>query len=435
MSNENSIRLSNFIPLSNLRFEFTEDQDTGVKHLYLEGIAHGFEANLKHIKIRQGATRKAVRRFNAEQKAGRIHQVWIDHAYINPSFLGNPTPSQYVIGHVDEYGFKEKEGARFKMDINPDHPTQIHKAILRQDIDGVSIGADVKKENLYCSIDDKNIFSDECEHTIGEKLENGETVGMEVDDYSLDELTVTAKQADPDAKIRFSELSNNKMDSSITFSLDTYDKNRELIEKGINFQKDKGESLKKIKKYDRVDTNMTEQASVDNDKSIESAVSLEKFNQLVDAVDNMKQSMETNSNALVSYLQVQEQEKADTLLTQKREIVVKIMAKSKEFSEEELLKLELNYLNKLEKAIVPIVEAELNQTFGTAHVPKDDEDAKNKLELSRDDIKTWMRLKMGFKTPKAPKHIRAKVKARLNGESINGDDTFLQYLLDKEKEK
>ena len=75
MFDENSIRLSNFIPLSNIHFEFTEDQDTDVKHLFLKGIAHGFKPNLRFIKIRQTATRKAVRRFNAEQKAGRIHQV------------------------------------------------------------------------------------------------------------------------------------------------------------------------------------------------------------------------------------------------------------------------------------------------------------------------------------------------------------------------
>ncbi len=111
MSDENSFRLNNFIPLSDIRFEFTEDEGTDVKHLYLEGIAHGFKVNLKHIKIREGATRKAVRRFNKEQKEGRIHQVWIDHAYMN--FFGT-APSEKVIGHVDDYKFVATEGAGFK---------------------------------------------------------------------------------------------------------------------------------------------------------------------------------------------------------------------------------------------------------------------------------------------------------------------------------
>ena len=338
------------------------------------------------------------------------------------------------------YKFSEKEGAKFKMDINPDHPSQIHKAILRRDIDGISIGADVKRENLYCSVDGKNMFGDECEHYIGQKLDDGKVVLMEVDDYSLDELTVTAKQADPEGKINFSELSNNNYDSSITFSLDTYDKEGKLVERGINLQKDiQGESLKNAKKYDRVETNMDGQADVDNDKSsTKSSISETKFNQLVDTVAAIKQSVEASSetskasnDALAKYLQAQDDKDAEVILRSKQEIVNRITAKSKEFSDEELLKLDLDYLTKLEKAIVPVVKAKVNQTFGEARVPDDDELSGDKLQLSRGDIKAWFRFRLGYKTPEAPKHIQARVRARLDGEVINGEDSFLQYLMDK----
>lgn len=434
MSDENSIRLSNFIPLSNIHFEFTEDQDTGVKHLYLKGIAHGFKPNLKYIQIRQTATRKAVRRFNTEQKAGRIHQVWIDHAYI--SFLAT-APSEKVIGHVDEYKFSEKEGAKFKMDINPDHPSQIHKAILRRDIDGISIGADVKREDLYCSVDGNNMFGDDCEHYVGQKLENGKFVLMEVDDYSLDELTVTAKQADPEGKVHFSELSGNA-DSTITFSLDTYDKDGKLVDLGIKLQKDiVGESLKNTEKYNEVDTNMTGKGDVDNDPSNENkGVPLDKFNELVDTVTKLSASADASNSALVDYLKSQEKKEADALLAQKKEIVNRIIALNKDFGEEELLALDVSYLEKLEKAILPASEEDendLNQSFGTAQMGRD-EAGKDKIKLSRADIKAWTRFRMGYKTAQAPKHIQAKVRARLNGETYAGEDSFVAYLMEKNKE-
>jgi len=436
MFNENSIRLSNFIPLSNTKLEFTEDEGTDVKHLFLEGIAHGFKTNLKFIQIREGATRKAVRRFNAEQKAGRIHQVWIDHAYAN--FFGSSTPTEKVIGHVNDYGYT-KNGARFKMDINPDHPSKIHLAVMRKDIDGISIGADVNHKDLYCSICKAPMYGEDCNHYAGQKLENGDRVIMEVDDYSLDELTITAKQADPDGKINLSELNNEKVDSTITFSLDVYDTDGKIVENGMKLQKDiQGETLKKIKKYDEVDTKMTKQADVDNNKAVEgSNVTLDKFNQLVDAVANIKQSVDNNNTAMANYLQAQEQKENDTLLAQKSDVVNKIMAKSKEFSKEELLTLELSYLEKLEKAIIPVEEKtdSLNQSFGNAILPKEEfSDADKNLKLSRDDVKAWMRLKMGFKTPQAPVHIRSKVRAGLYGDVDQTDDTFLQYLLGKDKE-
>lgn len=435
MSDENSIRLSNFIPLSSIHIELTEDEDLGVKHLFLKGIAHGFKPNLKYIKIRQSATRKAVRKFNADKKAGRIHQVWIDHAYI--SFLAT-APSEKVIGHVDEYKFSEKEGAKFAMDINPDHPSQIHKAILRRDIDGISIGADVKRENLYCSVDGKNMFSDDCEHYMGQKLDNGNVVLMEVDDYDLDELTVTAKQADPEGKIRFSALNNDEYDATVTFSLDTYDKDRKLVKEGITLQKDiKGESLKSTEKYDKVDTNMTGKADVDNDQNEKSGVTQDKFDQLVDVVATIKQSVDTNNSALASYLEAQEKKEADALITQKREIVNRIIALNSDFGEEELLALDIGYLEKLEKAILPASTDEgdesLNQSFGSALAGQEDKN-KDKFTLSRDDIKAWARLRMGFETPAAPKHIQARVRARLNGETYAGEDSFVAYLMEKNKE-
>lgn len=437
MSDENFIRLTNFIPLSAIDIKFAEDKETGVKHLYLKGTAHGFKINLKYIKIRQTAARKAVRRFNAERKAGQIHQVWIDHAYINPSFLGNPARSQYVIGHVDDYSSSD-DGADFAMDLNPDHPSQIHKAVLRRDIDGISIGADVKKDDLYCSIDGKNMFGDECEHMIGQKLENGERVIMEVDDYRLDELTITAKQADLEGKLKFSELSGN-IDSTITFSLDTYDKNGKLVKQGVKFQKDiQGESLKNTKKYDKVDINMTGTDDVDNDHADEkSEVTLDKFNELVDTVITMKQSVDKSTSAVESYFKAQEQKEKDELLTQKSKIVKRIIVKNKEFGKDELLALDLSYLEKLEKAIIPASEEDKNKTnssFGVAQMGRDDE-PKSDFVLSRDDIKAWARFKMGYKTPQAPKHIQAKVKARLNGEEIDvGNESFIAYLLGKNKE-
>jgi len=428
MSETNSIKLSNFIPLSNIDIQFKEDDDTGVKHLYLKGIAHGFKTNLKNINISQSATRKAVRKFNADQKAGRIHQIWIDHAYINPAFLGNATPSNHVIGHVNDYKFSEKEGAKFTMDVNPDHPSQIHKAILRRDINGVSIGANVKKEDLICSEDGNQLMGDDCDHYWGQKLDSGKVVIMNVENYELDELTVTAKQADPEGLINLS-------DPSLSFTLDAYDKDGKVIENGLIIQKDtEGESLKNAKKYDRVDTNMTKEADVDNDHANDkSEVTLDKFNKLVDAVADIKQSVGNSNDALVSYLKLQEQKETDKLTVEKQDIVSRIVAKSKEFNTEELLKLDKNYLEKLERAIVPTEELEVNQSFGSAQVIDEAGSNKEKLTLSREDIKAWTRVRMGL-SPEAPTHIQAKVKARLSGESYNEDDKFLQYLLDKSKE-
>lgn len=428
MSETNSIKLSNFIPLSSIDIQFKEDEDTGVKHLYLKGIAHGFKTNLKHINISQSATRKAVRKFNADQKAGRIHQIWIDHAYINPAFLGNATPSQHVIGHVDDYKFSEKEGAKFVMDINPDHPSQIHKAILRRDINGVSIGASIKKEDLMCSIDGKELMGDDCEHYWGQKLDSGEVVVMNVENYDLDELTVTAKQADPEGLINLS-------DPTLTFTLDAYDKDGKIIENGLVIQKNiEGESLKNAKKYDRVDTNMTKEADVDNDiANDKSGVTLDKFNTLVDTVGKIQASADASNSALLKYLKAQEQKEDDKLVAQKQDIVNRIIAKSKEFSAEELLKLDVSYLEKLERAIVPVEKLEVNQSFGSAQIIDTDGEPTEKLTLSREDKKAWMRIRMGL-SPEAPKHIQAKVRARLNGESYNGNDKFLQYLLDKSKE-
>lgn len=433
MSEQNSIRLSNFIPLSNIKFEFTEDEDTGVKHLFLKGIAHGFKPNLKFIQIRKTATRKATRRFNAQQKAGRIHQVWIDHAYTNP--YANSTPTEKVIGHVDEYKFSDDEGAKFKMDINPDHPSQIHKAILRRDIDGVSIGADVKREDLYCSVDGNNMFSDDCEHYMGQQLDNGKFVLMEVDDYTLDELTITAKQADLEGKVNLSQMSEI-VDATITFSLDAYDKEGKIIKSGLKLQKDvQGESLKNTEKYDKDEKNMPEQDNVDNDhENVKSDVTLDKFNQLVDAVTTIKQSVDANNSALTDYLQAQKKKDDDILISQKTEIVNRIIAKNKDFGKEELLVLELSYLEKLEKAITPASTEDksvTNTSFGTALAGREDDVTKSKFQLSREDKKAWARLRMGYKTPQAPKHIQARVRARLNGETYAGEDSFIAYLMDK----
>lgn len=435
MTGEN-IRFSNFIPLSNLRIEFKTDEETGTKHLYLSGIAHGYKTNLKHIKIRKSGTKKAVNRFKRQKDNGRIFQMWIDHAYINP--FGTSTPSEKVIGHVEKYEYSD-EGALFKVDINPDHPSQIHKAILRRDIDGISIGADVKKEDLFCSIDGKQMFSDNCSHFTGQKLNNGKIVEMEVDDYRLDELTATAKQADLEAKIKFSELNNN-YDSSIMFSLNVYDDNNKLVEEGIKLKKSNlGESLKKIKKYDKDDRKMTQETSEDvqSENSTE-MVSKDEFNQLVDTVSTIKQSVENSNNVLVEYLKEQKQKDADVLLSQKKEVVDKILSKSEEFGEDELLVFDYDQLVKLEKMIkspiLPDSSDRVNQTFGSAVVDNDDKRNKN-ITLSKEDIKAWVRLKMGF-SPEAPKHIQAKVRARLEGTDYKDEKAnmlFMEYLNKKEE--
>jgi hypothetical protein len=179
---------------------------------------------------------------------------------------------------------------------------------------------------------------------------------------------------------------------------------------------------------------MTGQADVNNDLAKEeSDITLDKFNQLVDVVANIKQSVDNSNDALAVYLRNQEEKENNKLTAQKQELVSKIIAKSKEFSEEELLKLDLNYLEKLEKAIVPVEEPEQNQGFGSARIVDEAGKDTEKIELSRDDIKAWLRLKMGFKA-EAPKHIQAKVRARLNGEVYDGSESFIQYLVEKNKE-
>jgi len=431
MSEQQSLRLTNFIPLSKLNFKLEEDDDTGVRHLYLSGLAHGYKRNLKNIKIRQGAAQKAARRFAREQDAGRIHQVWIDHAYINP--FGTSTPTEKVVGHVDKIDPSD-EGQNFDMDINPDHPSQIHLAILRRDIDGISIGADVKHEWLYCSVDGKQMFSGDCEHYPGQKLDGGRVVLMEVDDYILDELTVTAKQADPEGRVAFSQL--NDVDATLTFSLDTYDEKGKLIRKGVEVIKSSSdETFKNPEKQIKVDRDMTKEADSEQETP---QVTSDAFNQLKDIVQSMATSSKESSDRFDKYLQAQEQRETAMLEAEKKEKIDVLLKSTDAFNEEDLLAFSNSHLDKLIKAFKTSAKGNKdsnNSGFGAAKVVQtEDELGEDKMELTRDDIKAWMRLKMGYKTPQAPKHIQRKVRARLNGDINQSDDAFLQYMLDKEKE-
>jgi len=278
------------------------------------------------------------------------------------------------------------------------------------------------------------MFSGDCEHYPGQKLDGGRVVLMEVDDYILDELTVTAKQADPEGRVAFSQL--NDVDATLTFSLDTYDEKGKLIRKGVEVIKSSSdETFKNPEKQIKVDRDMTKEADSEQETP---QVTSDAFNQLKDIVQSMATSSKESSDRFDKYLQAQEQRETAMLEAEKKEKIDVLLKSTDAFNEEDLLAFSNSHLDKLIKAFKTSAKGNKdsnNSGFGAAKVVQtEDELGEDKMELTRDDIKAWMRLKMGYKTPHAPKHIQRKVRARLNGDINQSDDAFLQYMLDKEKE-
>jgi len=419
MNEEAGIRFNNFVPIRNVNFRLVKDEETGIESLILDGIAHSYKRNLKQFIIPQTAARKAVRRFNANLDAGRIHQVWIDHAYAN--FFAVGTPSEKVIGHVEKLKAPD-EGLKYILNLNTEHPSQIHKAILRRDIGGISIGADVKRENIICSVDNAPFVSQDCDHYIGQKLDNGKIVGAIVNDYELDELTVTAKPADLDSTINFS-----------AFTIDAEGKKIADVSK-ITFINDEqlDESFKSVENKDKVDTNMTTDVKDQTDPNLIGRD--EVANLISDAVKGVSDGFETKLNEsfdkINQYITKESEDKEALVLAEKTTLVDKILSDTKEFEKDELLTFDISILKKLQKNFTKDVSGSA-PNHGQARVGNDElGNEGERFTLSKADKKAWLRMKLGWK-PEAPAHIVRKVRARMNGDENEDSEEFRAYLATK----
>jgi len=420
MNEEAGIRFNNFVPIRNVNFKLIKDEETGIESLILDGIAHGYKRNLKQFIIPQTAARKAVRRFNANLEAGRIHQVWIDHAYAN--FFAVGTPSEKVIGHVEKLKAPD-EGLKYILNLNTEHPSQIHKAILRRDIGGISIGADVKRENIICSVDNAPFVSQDCDHYIGQKLDNGKIVGAIVTDYDLDELTVTAKPADLDSTINFS-----------AFTIDAEGKKIADVTK-VTFINDEpmqsDESFKSVENKDKVDTNMTTDVKDQTSPSKDEVANL-----ISDAVKGVSDGFEEKFNATFSkidaYITKETEEKEALVLAEKTQLIDSILSVNKEFEKDELLTFDISILKKFQKNFAKEVSGSSPEpNSGLARVGLDENDGSgDRFTLSKADKKAWLRMKLGW-TPEAPAHIVRRVRARMNGDENQDGEEFRAYLATK----
>jgi len=418
MNEEAGIRFNNFVPIRHVNFRLVKDEESGIESLILDGIAHSYKRNLKQFIIPQSAARKAVRRFNANLDAGRIHQVWIDHAYAN--FFSVGTPSEKVIGHVEKLKAPD-EGLKYILNLNTEHPSQIHKAILRRDIGGISIGADVKREHIICSIDNAPFISQECDHYIGQKLDNGKVVGAIIQEYELDELTVTAKPADLDSSINFS-----------AFTVDGKGKKIADVSKITFIQDESDESFKSVNNKDKVDRNMTDDV---NDQTNPSSLSEEQVVNLIsDAVKGVSDGFEEKLNAsfdkINQYIVKETEEKEALVLVEKTALVDKILLDSKEFDKDELLAFDISILKKLQKSFTKDASGS-SINSGDARVGDDNLDGDGeRFVLSKADKKAWLRMKLGW-TAEAPAHIVRKVRARMNGDDSEDTEEFRAYLATK----
>lgn len=152
----------------------SEDEDS----IIIEGVAVTGNVNSKYLQFTETALKQAA-------KSLKDVKILIDHAY----------DSTMVVGKVLATKRKE-EIVFFEGDINPKHPSQIHISLVRGDVDAASVGGYAK--SIKCSI--CNSEAHECEHFIGEKYKGKIAVGL-VQDFSAQELSLTAFPADKNAKI------------------------------------------------------------------------------------------------------------------------------------------------------------------------------------------------------------------------------------------
>ena len=175
MTSEFNITLVNKTPMT-----LSKNKENDV---IVEGIAVSNDINVRSLIITRDAMTSAVQRF---KKDVRKPKVLIDHEYDTTN----------VVGRVLNLNVAD-DGLRFKISLNPDHPSGIYKAIERGDVDAVSIGALVS--SIKCSICGGEIL--ECDHELGLKYDNKMAIGL-VGDMHLKELSITAFPADENALIK-----------------------------------------------------------------------------------------------------------------------------------------------------------------------------------------------------------------------------------------
>lgn len=411
------VGLNYYVPLAFSSMKIEEDSDTGIKSLIIKGNAHGYDVNKKFFRINQKAAIKATKIFKENKEAGRIHEAWIDHEYIYGS------KSDKVIGHVQSLEAGEK-GLGYVMSISTDHPSQIHRAIQRRDIQGISIGADVDTRTLLCSECQHPIRSSKCEHMIGEKLDNGKIVFAEVNDYIIDELSITSKPADPDG--------------SIQFSLFTKDDTGKLLSNNITQNKDEllTDNFKKNDKYNRRDNNMTDKDLDTNPKLTidnKEVITKDEFDGLKTQFTELQESMNSGFSAIQAFVKTQNDEKEASDLKIKQSFVAKIVQGTQVFDEKELLEMDVTKLEKLVHAFA-VKSTGGSPNKGSAIVYDQDQgsdEGKEDLQLSFEDKKKWLRLKLGWKFDITPE-VRAQVRENLYGEKPE-ENIFLSYLQSKDE--
>lgn len=423
LEHETFMRVQNFIDINDLKFTFSKDEETGIESLKMSGIAHSLKPNKKKVIFTKGAVQFAVNHFNKEQKKrnAKTKKVWIDHAYINQ--FGTATPSSNIIGQVDALD-EHNKGLFYEADINTLHPSQIHIALVRKDIDGVSVGVDIERDYIKCSIDGEKLFSDDCDHVWGMTYA-GEEALARIERYYFDELSVTGIPADEEST------------TNIQFS-DNIDIDKKLFKKkvGDNFS----ETFKSDLNQDNGEDNMTGETETPSPNSefdgenpslsvtandIEGVATVEDLNSVKGEVSTMSQKMDK----VLSFIENQQKEKVAQQEAEKLALVKSLLNQTDEFNEDELKTFSIETLKGLERVASRSNKDSQHETYGMTSVNHGDRYGfqDQSQELPKDVVKAWFRTKLGW-NPEAPKSIQRKVRATLDGVRENDNEAFRQWM-------
>ena len=364
--NNGSFRLTQFIPMDKMTFD--ESSEDGDDTFTFSGVAHAYDKNLKHIILTKEGATFAAKNFG-KGRNGKNHKLYLDHAYIAQGF-GTAVPSLGVVGQVRAIQADDKKGLMYDADINTKHPYQIHHAVKRGDVDGVSVGIDINRKDVFCSECENQIFSSKCDHYIGERLDanSTKTVLGVVKKYLFDELSLTAQPADTKSTIRLS-LNGSDGDSTIE-----------------DLNKEKAEMFKSQFNKKKSVNSMTNEGQKDT-KTKEEYVSKVDFEEMKATLSELSKSV----GNVGTILKAQSDESQLRLNAEKENVIVKILAKpDADFSKEELMTFGIDSLRKIEK-ITGVTEG--TAPTGKTHVQNADigDEGTEKFVLSREQKKAWAR--------------------------------------------
>jgi len=154
--------------------------DVNEDSVLITGLAVSNKVNTKYMRFTENALDVATKK---ENWIGA--KALVDHEY----------DSFRIVGQVKNFD-RVPEGVAFGIDINPHHPSKIHIAVKRGDVDAVSVGG--YANSITCSICGEEAV--ECHHRLGSKYDGKIAVGL-INDFHLKELSLTGFPADTNAKI------------------------------------------------------------------------------------------------------------------------------------------------------------------------------------------------------------------------------------------